>query len=409
MVERADVLIVGAGHGGAHAAIALRQLGFEGTIRLVGDEPDPPYERPPLSKEYLAGERPSERLALRPLEFWAKRDIMLSLGTQIIAVEADAHLARTEDGRSISFGHLIWAAGGYPRSLPVEGSRLSGVCMLRSRQDADEIRLRAADARSVVIIGGGYIGLEAAAVLSKMGKAVTILEAQSRVLARVAAEPISRFYEDAHRSQGVEVRTDVVVESILGKGGAVTDVVLATGERVPAQLVLVGVGLEPNQEVMAKAGARCSNGVVVDAYCRTNLPDILAIGDCAAHPSPYAEGDLVRIESVQNATDQAKTAALSILGKLEPYSAVPWFWSNQYDLKLQTAGLHYGYDETIIRGDPADGRFSLIYLRHGRMIAIDCINSVADFVAGKLLVAQRPPADRTALADRNVPLKSLLD
>jgi 3-phenylpropionate/trans-cinnamate dioxygenase ferredoxin reductase subunit len=268
--------------------------------------------------------------------------------------------------------------------------------------------MRVANASAVVVIGGGYVGLEAAAVLSKSGKTVTVLEAQSRVLARVAAEPISRFFEQAHRAHGVDVRTTVEVAEIVGSNGTVTGVLLGSGEMVPAQLVLVGVGLLPHQAVMAQAGARSGNGVIVDACCRTNLPDIFAIGDCAAHPNPFAEGDHVRIESVQNATDQAKTAAAAILGKAEPYAAVPWFWSNQYDLKLQTAGLHYGYDETVLRGDPDDGRFSLIYLRHGRMIAIDCVNSVADFVAGKLLVARRVAAPRDILADRNAPLKSLL-
>lgn len=409
MTDRTDVLIVGAGHAGAQTAIALRQGGFEGSIMLVGEEADPPYERPPLSKEYLAGEKAAERLLLRPLDFWAKRDVELRLSTRITKIDAHAHHAATEDGETLGYGQLVWAGGGYPRPLPIEGAGLDGVFMLRTRRDSDAIRERLGQASSIAVIGGGYVGLEAAAVLVSPGKRVTILEAQPRVLARVAGEPISRFFEDLHRSRGAEVRTRVGISAILGEGGRANAVLLGSGETIQADMVLVGIGLLANQAVLAEAGADCANGVVVDSFCRTSLPDIFAIGDCASHPSLFAaEDEKVRIESVQNASDQAKTAASVILGRAEPYTAVPWFWSNQYEAKLQTAGLNAGHDSTLLRGDPAEGKFSLIYLRSGRMIAIDCVNSVADFVAGKLLVAQRAGPDPSLLADPEVPLKSLL-
>lgn len=403
------MLIVGAGHAGAQTAISLRQGGFEGSITLVGEEPDPPYERPPLSKDYLAGEKAAERLLLRPLQFWASREVRLKLATRIAKVDAQAHRAVTEDGEAIGFAHLVWAAGGYPRPLPIEGAALDGVLMLRTRRDSDAIRQRLEQASCVTVVGGGYIGLEAAAVLAGLGKSVTILESQPRVLARVAAEPISRFFEELHRSRGVDVRTRVGVSAILGEAGRARGVLLGSGETISADIVLVGIGLLPNQAVLAEAGAACANGVVVDSFCRTSLPDIFAIGDCASHSSLFAaEGEKVRIESVQNATDQAKTAASVILGRAEPYTAVPWFWSNQYEAKLQTAGLNLDHHATLLRGDPAEGKFSLIYLRSGRMIAIDCVNSVADFVAGKLLVAERAAPDPSLLADPAVPLKSLL-
>lgn len=409
MSEQVDVLIIGTGHGGAQAALALRQGGYEGSIALVGEEPDPPYERPPLSKEYLAGERPYERLLMRPPDFWAGRGIGLRLATQISRVDAEGHEAFTAAGDRISYRHLVWAAGGHPRPLPLEGAKLGGVFMLRSRRDSDAIRDQLDRVSAVAVIGAGYVGLEAAAVFAKLGKKVTLLEAQPHVLARVAAEPISRFFEQLHRDHGIDVRTAIGVSAILGSDGRAKGVVLGSGEVVPAELILVGIGLLPNQAVMVEAGADCSNGVVVDSLCRTSLPDIFAIGDCASHANPFsAEGGLVRIESVQNASDQAKTVAAAIMGRPEPYDAVPWFWSNQYDAKLQTAGLSPGYDELVLRGNPDEHRFSLVYLRERRVIAIDCINKVADFVAGKQLIAQRAAPDPALLADPDTPLKSLL-
>ena len=258
-----------------------------------------------------------------------------------------------------------------------------------------------------VVIGGGYIGLEAAAVLSQLGKKVVLLEALDRVLARVAGEPLSRFYEAEHRAHGVDLRTGVTVDSILGENGNATGVRLADGTVIPADMVIVGIGITPDVEPLAAAGARVSNGVEVDEYCRTSLPDIYAVGDCAAHHNRFARGALLRLESVQNANDQATTAAKAIVGEPVPYDAVPWFWSDQYDLKLQTVGLSLGYDDAVVRGDPAARSFSIVYLREGRVIALDCVNMPRDYVQGRKLVIEGAAPERSLLADPATPLKQL--
>ncbi|MDE1145104.1 MAG: FAD-dependent oxidoreductase [Azospirillaceae bacterium] len=405
----ADVLIVGAGQAGAQTALSLRLGGHAGSILMVGDEPDAPYERPPLSKDYLAGERDAARLYLRPAGFWAERNIALQTHAHVVSIDATAHTATLETGETIAYRALVWAAGGHPRPLPLPGATLAGVHMLRTRADADRLRAELADAIRVCVIGGGYIGLEAAAVLAKAGRPVTVLEVQDRVLARMSAEPISRHIEAQHRAHGVDVRTGVTITAVEGREGRVMGVALGDGTLVPADIVIAGIGLLPNQAVLTAAGAECGNGVLVDEFCRTSLPDIYAIGDCANHPNAYAGGMRVRLESVQNAIDQAKTVASVLLGTPQPYRALPWFWSNQYDLKLQTVGLNHGYDDTVLRGDPATGSFSLIYLRAGRVVALDTINALRDFNAGKKLVELGACPDRAALADLTVPLKSLAE
>lgn len=404
-----DVLIVGAGQAGAQAAISLRQGGFAGSIALVGDEPDPPYERPPLSKDYLAGEKEAERLLLRPRDFWSSRDVALRLGERVTAVEASDHRALTNVGAIIGYKHLIWATGGQPRPLPVPGGDLAGVHAIRTRADVDRLRAEVENATRIAVIGGGYIGLEAAAVLAKLGKQVTVLEAQDRVLARVTAEPVSRFYEAEHRRHGVDVRTGVGIVELVDNGGRVAAVRLGAGvPDLPCDLVIVGIGILPAIAPLAEAGAMTGNGVEIDEYCRTSLPDVLAVGDCANHVNSFADGARIRLESVQNAIDQAKVAAGVILGDPQPYRATPWFWSNQYDLKLQTVGLSIGHDETVLRGDPALRSFSLVYLRRGRVVALDCVNAARDFVQGRALVEQQIAADSSLLADASVPLKTLV-
>ncbi len=406
-----DVLIVGGGQAGAQAAISLRQGGFAGTIAIVGEEADPPYERPPLSKDYLAGAKTADRLALRPASFWAERDVTLRLGHVVAQVDAAAKTVTTTTGEALGYGSLIWAAGGHPRPLPVPGAELPGVHVIRSRADVDRLTADLAPATDVAIVGGGYIGLEAAAVLSKAGKRVIVLEAQDRVLARVAGEAVSRFYEAEHRAHGVDVRLNVRIDAIDGADGRVAGVETGDGT-VPAQVVIVGIGLIPAVAALAAAGATTSNGVEVDDCCRTSLPDIFAIGDCAHHVNAFADRAGIRLESVQNAIDQAKVAAGAILGQPRPYHAVPWFWSNQYDLKLQTVGLSAGHDATVTRGDPATRSWSLVYLRRGRVVALDCINAARDFVQGKALVEADGGAglavDAARLADANVPLKTML-
>ena len=408
-MDRFDILIVGAGHGGAQVAIALRQRGFTGTIAMVGEEPEIPYERPPLSKDYLAGDKDFERILIRQPDFWGERNIEMLTGQRVIAVDPAAHSVSTEQGLTISYGALIWAAGGHARRMSCDGHDLAGVHSVRSRADVDQMMRELATTTRVAVIGGGYIGLEAAAVLTKLGKQVTLLEALPRVLARVAGEELSRFYEDDHRAHGVHVRLNVAVDYLEGVDGRVTGVRLADGEVVPCDMAIVGIGIIPAVEPLLAAGAKGGNGVAVDAHCRTSLPDIYALGDCALHDSDYAPGGPIRLESVQNANDMANTVAKALTDQHEPYQAVPWFWSNQYDLKLQTVGLSIGFDQTIVRGDVAARSFSVIYLRDGCVIALDCVNAVKDYVQGKALVVNRTRADPAALADAGVPLKTLVE
>ena len=402
-----DVVIVGAGHGGAQAAIALRTQKFTGSIAIIGDEPELPYERPPLSKEYFAGEKEFERIQIRPAKYWDEREIVMMLGTRVSAVDPAAHSVTTDDSVTITYGKLVWATGGSPRMLPIPGGNLPGVQGVRTRADADAIKAASETAGQIVVIGGGYIGLEAAAVLRKMGKPVVLLEALDRVLARVAGEDLSRFYEKEHRDHGVDLRLGVQVAAIEGEE-RVTGVRLGDGELIAADLVIVGIGIVPAVEPLIAAGATGGNGVLVDRHCRTSLSDIYAIGDCAAHENDFAEGAVIRLESVQNANDQANVVAKDICGDAAPYHAIPWFWSNQYDLKLQTAGLSTGHEATVLRGDPATRSFSVVYLKQGRVIALDCVNATKDYVQGRMLVTAGLAATPEQLADTETPLKALL-
>ena len=404
---RYDVLIVGAGHGGAQVAIMLRTQKFEGSIALIGDEPELPYERPPLSKEYFAGEKEFERIQLRPAKYWDEREVTMLLGKRVVSVDPAAHNVVTEDGETIGYGKLVWATGGSPRMLPIPGGDLPGVQGVRTRADADAMKAASETAGQIVVVGGGYIGLEAAAVLRKAGKRVILLEALDRVLARVAGNELSRFYEREHREHGVDLRLGVCVDAIEGETH-VTGVRLAGGEVIPADLVIVGVGIVPAVEPLIAAGAEGGNGVLVDSLCKTSLPDIYAIGDCAAHENHFAEGVMIRLESVQNANDQANVVAKGIIGDEAPYHAIPWFWSNQYDLKLQTAGLSTGHDRAVMRGDPENRSFSVIYLKDGRVIAIDCVNATRDYVQGRMIVTAGLHATPEQLADAETPLKELL-
>ena len=402
-----DVVIVGAGHGGAQVAIMLRTQKFAGSIAVIGDEPELPYERPPLSKEYFAGEKEFERIQLRPAKYWDEREVVLLLGKRVVSVDPVGHSVVTDGGETIGYGKLVWATGGSPRMLPIPGGDLPGVQGVRTRADADAMKAASETARQIVVIGGGYIGLEAAAVLRKAGKQVVLLEAQDRVLARVAGTELSRFYEREHREHGVDLRLGVAVEAIEGEGH-VTGVRLSEGEVIAADLVIVGIGIIPAVEPLIAAGAEGGNGVLVDRLCKTSLPDIYAIGDCAAHENDYAEGVVIRLESVQNANDQANVVAKGIVGDEAPYHAIPWFWSNQYDLKLQTAGLSSGHDRAVMRGDPATRSFSVVYLKAGRVIAIDCVNATKDYVQGRMIVTAGLVATPEQIADIDTPLKALL-
>lgn len=385
-MRSADLVIVGTGHGGAQAAIALRQHGLAGSILMIGRDREPPYERPPLSKEYLAGEKLFERIMIRPPAFWAERGVELMLDTHVSKLDPAAKELTVSGGTTVSYGTLIWAAGGDARRLSCPGAQLAGVHTVRDKEDIDRLcaDLRAG-AKRVVVVGGGYIGLEAGAVLRKLGCEVVIVEMLDRVLARIAGEDLSRFYEAEHKARGVAILLRAQVEAVEGED-RVTGVRLASGETIECDLVVVGIGIVPSVGPLIAAGAAGANGVDVDALCRTSLPQVYAIGDCAAHASRYAGGAVIRIESVQNANDMAGTAAKAICGDPQPYEAVPWFWSNQYDLRLQTVGLSLGHDATVLRGDPVERSFSVVYLKGGQVIALDCVNRTKDYAQGRKLV-----------------------
>ncbi|ASV84883.1 ferredoxin--NAD(P)(+) reductase fdr [Ochrobactrum quorumnocens] len=403
MNDRYDIVIVGSGHAGAQAAIALRQRQFSGSIAIVGEDRELPYERPPLSKAYLAKEKPFEQLLLRPAAFWQDNSIALRSGQRVVMVDPQAHIVKLDNDTQIGYGKLIWAAGGHARQLSCEGHDLQGVYCVRSRADVDAIMTQLPSIKNVVIVGGGYIGLETAAVLSKLDKKVTVLEAMDRVLARVAGAELSQFFEDEHRAHGVDIRTNARVVSLKGDR-RVDAVVLDDGTILQADMVIVGIGIIPSVEPLHEAGAAGTNGVLVDNRCETSLQDVFAVGDCAAHSNTYAYGAVVRLESVQNANDQATVVARRILGEEVVYEALPWFWSNQYDVRLQTIGLSTGHDRTIVRGRPSARSFSVLYLKSDQIIAMDCVNRPKDYVQGRKLILHPLCHSSEELADFDFPL-----
>ena len=408
MNEFYDILIVGAGHAGAQAAIALRQQKFEGSIALMGNEKYPPYERPPLSKEYLAGDKEFERILLRPESFWGERGIDLLTGCRVSKVDAAEKRVTLANDEEVSFGKLIWATGGSPRMLNCPGSQARNIHAVRSKADVDKIMAALPTTDKVLVVGGGYIGLEAAAVLTKLGKKVTVVESLDRVLSRVAGETLSRFYEGYHRSQGVTIELEASVEAFnTNADGMATGVTLDDGRVINADMFIVGIGVIPETGPLVAAGATTGNGVDVDRHCRTSLEDIYAIGDCAAHSNKYANGAMIRLESVQNANDQAKVVALDIMGLECEYDSLPWFWSNQYDLKLQTVGLSTGFDDYVLRGNTDAAKFSIIYFRDNKVIALDCVNATKDYVQGRKVVEAGMALDKDQLSDVDIPIKEV--
>lgn len=403
-----DVIIVGTGHAGAQTAVALRQQGFTGSILMIGEELHLPYERPPLSKEYFSGEKTFERILLRPEQFWQDKKIDLKLGQRVIQIDAQSHRILTQQNYEYHYDKLIWATGGKPRRLSCEGAALEGIHYIRNREDVDRINQELDRVQKCVIIGGGYIGLEAASALRKINRDVTLVEGQSRVLARVAGPIISDFYQQYHQEKGVEFYLGQGVDYLEGDQGRVHTVILANGTRIATDMVIVGIGLNPEVNVLVEAGAAFSNGIETDRRCRTSLVDIFAIGDCANHENFFADGQRIRLESVQNANDQAMIVTKEILDKGEDYAAVPWFWSNQYDLKLQTIGLSIGYDQEILRGEPDSGSFTVIYLREGKIIAIDCVNRPSDFIQGKTIIQQSIFIPIEQLSDHSQALKDMI-
>ncbi|MEM6625851.1 MAG: FAD-dependent oxidoreductase [Pseudomonadota bacterium] len=399
------VAILGAGQAGGQAAVSLRQYGFEGRIVLVGDEAAPPYQRPPLSKAYMKGELPEERLYLRPLDYYESQSIEMKLDIEAKAIDRSARKIALSDGTSLDYDALIVALGSRPRKLPSPGADLPQVFDLRTLSDVDKIKPLMTEGAKLVVVGAGYIGLEAAAVARTLGLEVTVLEAAPRVLARVTGEDISNFYQDAHRGEGVDIRLNAKLESFEGDD-KLTGVKLAGGEVLAADIALVGVGIVPNEEIAADAGLACDNGIIVDRDARTNDPRVFAAGDCARRPLVHYGRDM-RLESVHNAIEQGKLAAAAICGKDRPAEEAPWFWSDQYDLKLQTVGLMQGADETVIRGDPATRKFAVFYLKDGRLIAVDAVNSPPEFLGSKKLVARNVSLAPEELRDTSISIKEI--
>ena len=330
------------------------------------------------------------------------------LGERVKSVNPVAHSVQTASGADYGYGKLIWAGGGVARQLSCPGATAQGLFTVRTRADVDAMMAMLPDAQRFIIVGGGYIGLEAAAVLSKLGKKVTLIEALDRVLARVAGPALSGFFQEEHRAHGVDIHLDAAVEAIeTDAQNRATGVRLADGTVVPGSAIIVGIGIVPETGPLILAGASGGNGVDVDEFGQTSLPDVYAVGDCAAHESRFAAGRRIRLESVQNANDQARAAVQHILGNPTPYDAVPWFWSNQYDLRLQTVGLSLTHDDCVVRGDPATRSFSLVYLRQGQVIALDCVNRTKDYVQGRALVLEGSKPDREQLANIEIPLKEV--
>jgi len=382
---------IGAGQGAAQVAISLRQGGFKGPVVIIGAEPYLPYQRPPLSKKFLSAPQTAESLFLRPQAFWRDQEVTLELGTAVGAVDRRRRCVMLADGRELAYASLVFATGTSARTLPIPGVD-RGVHSLRNIEDVRRLRIELDTARSVVIIGGGYIGLEVAAVMRSEGRAVTVLEAEERVLKRVAGRTTSAFFDGFHRERGVDIRLNVRAAAIAGDD-RVRSVRTSQQQDLPADIVLIAAGARANDELAAAAGIGCRDGILVDEATRTDSPDIYAVGDCTRFPS-RRYGRRLRLESVQNAIDQAKVAAASILGRPQRYDPVPWFWSDQYDLKLQIAGLADDHDSEQLIGDVATPRFSVEYRKSGRLIAVDAVND-----ARAHMMARRRIAEETAAAE----------
>ena len=401
-----SAVIVGGSHAAVQLVISLRQSGWNGDITVISEESYMPYQRPPLSKAYLAGDSSDEQLALRAPAAYEKLDATFKLGLVVTAINTETKTVELGNGETLGFTKLALCTGARARPLPIPGADLQGVHYLRTMDDVKGIRQSAASAKTAVIIGGGYIGLETAASLSKLGVAVTVLETESRLLQRVASPTTSDFYLRLHQEQGVTIKLETLASAIAGET-AVSGVVCADGQTVSADMVIIGIGVIANTELASAAGLKVDNGILVNEFAQTSHPDIVAAGDCTNHPNSILKTNL-RLESVPNATEQAKAAASSICGIQKPYAELPWFWSDQYDVKLQIAGMNQGYTDVVIRGDNKSRSFSLFYLQDNRLLAADCINRPKDFMLAKKLILQGKAVDGQGLADETIELRTLI-
>lgn len=399
------IVVVGASQAGLQVAESLRGEGYDGPVTLIGDEPHPPYQRPPLSKALLTGETTEDRLVLRGPELLAKRNIELIAGTRVTAIDRTGRQVQLSDGSALAYRGLALATGGRPRTLPIPGAGLDGVVTLRTIEDSRRIGAGIARAERVAVVGGGFIGLEIAAAARKAGKPVVVFEALDRLLARSSAPFVSEFFLDVHRAHDVDIRLATAVAAIDGKRRAEA-VVTADGRAHPADLVVVGVGLVPNAELAQASGLACDRGIIVDDCSRTADPAVVAAGDCTARR--LADGTLLRLESVQNAIEQGKSAAAALLGKPRPFTAAPWFWSDQYDVRLQMAGLSAGHEKIVVRGDRAAQRFSVFYFQGERLIAVDSVNRAPDHGAARRLLDRGRSLTFAQAADETFALMSLL-
>ena len=400
------VVIVGAGHAGGTAAALLRQYGYEAPITIVGDEPVAPYQRPPLSKAWLKGETDAEALMLRPLTFYADHKIELILDVKVTAIHRAAKTVALDDGRTIAYDQLILALGSRARPLPIPGADLAGVLFLRSAADAETLKAAIGPGKRLAVIGGGYIGLEAAASGRTMGADVVVLEREPRLLARVACETLSTFFQRYHEARGVTFELGAQAVAFEGEGGKLTGVKLADGRMIPCDEALVGVGALPNEELAKEAGLDCSGGIVVDTHARTSDPAIFAIGDVTHRPLPLYDR-MFRLESVANALEQAKQAAAAIAGRPPPPPEVTWNWSDQYDVKLQLAGIAFDSDDILVRGDPATAKFAVFHLKGPVIRAVEAVNAPAEFMAARQLIGSQRPIDRAKLADAAISMKEV--
>lgn len=402
------IVVIGAGQASGQLVDSLRQEGFEGSITLVGEEPYKPYQRPPLSKKFLAGEMTEDRLLARPEAFYEKNRISVRVNSRVESIDRANKQVVLASGEKVAYDKLAITTGTRVRKIPVPGADLRGVLYSRGIEDIARMREFLNSSPQVAIIGAGFIGLETAAVLRKMGKEVIVIEMQDRVMPRVVAPLVSEFYQKAHEAHGVVVRTNVATAGFEGDAnGRVSAVLLGDGSKIPAQMVVVGIGVIPNAELAQAAGLTCDNGITVDEFARTSDPDIVAAGDVANHPNAFF-GRRIRLESVHNAVEQAKTAAATLLGKEKLYKQYPWFWSDQYELKLQMVGLSQGYDTTVVRGNMADGAFSVFYFQGAQLLAVDSINKPADHMQARRILNNGIALTPEQAADPGCDLKLLV-